>query len=104
MTRGDLYRVRLGRGRGHEQAGTRYGVVVQADEFLSRSMVIIAPTSTRAFPATFRPEITISGVTTRVMADQLRSVDVERFGKRVRRLTREEMREVDDALRIVLDL
>lgn len=104
MTRGDVYRVRLGRGRGHEQAGARYGVVVQADEFLSRSMVIIAPTSARAFPATFRPEIAISGVTTRVMTDQLRSVDVERFGKRVRRLTREEMREVDEALRIVLDL
>jgi mRNA interferase MazF len=104
VTRGDLYRVRLGRGRGHEQAGSRFGVIVQADEFLSRSIVIIAPTSTRAFPATFRPEIRISGTTTRVMIDQLRCVDVERFGKRVRRLTREEMREVDDALRVVLDL
>jgi mRNA interferase MazF len=67
-------------------------------------MVIIAPTSTSAFPATFRPVIQIGDSATRVMIDQLRSVDVERFGKRVRRLTPQELHDVDDALRVVLDL
>jgi mRNA interferase MazF len=67
-------------------------------------MVIIAPTSTSAFPATFRPEIQIEDSTTRVMIDQLRSIDVARFGKRVRRLTPQELHDVDDALRVVLDL
>lgn len=79
-------------------------MIVQATEFLTRSIVIIAPTSTSARPATFRPEIQVGGTMTRVMADQLRYVDVARFGKRVRRLTPAELHDVDDALRIVLDL
>ena len=34
--------------RGHEQRGARYAVIVQADEFLDLSTVLIAPTSTSA--------------------------------------------------------
>ena len=45
MLRGDVYRFRLPKGLGHEQHGDRYTVVVQADEFLPRSVVIVAPTS-----------------------------------------------------------
>ena len=99
-----MYRVHFGRGRGHEQRGSRYGVIVQADEFLSRSLVIVAPTSTSAFPATFRPEIVVAGTATRVMIDQLRPLDIERFGEHVHHLTLQEQYGVDDALRIVLDL
>jgi mRNA interferase MazF len=36
-------------------------VVLQADELLTLSTVIIAPTSTRAHPASFRPEVQIDG-------------------------------------------
>ena len=104
MTRGDVYRVRFERGRGHEQRGPRYAVVVQADSLLTLSTVVIAPTSTGALPATFRPEIELDGATTRVLVEHLRSVDLQRLGKRVRRLTREEQHAVDDALRVVLDL
>ncbi len=43
MLRGDVYRFKLPNGVGHEQHGDRYGVVVQADEFLPRSVVIVAP-------------------------------------------------------------
>ncbi len=35
MPRGDVYRSRFPRGTWHEQHGDRYGVVVQADEFLN---------------------------------------------------------------------
>ena len=45
MLRGDVYRFRFPKGVRHEQHGDRYGVVVQADEFLPRSVVIVAPTS-----------------------------------------------------------
>ncbi|HEX8157242.1 MAG TPA: type II toxin-antitoxin system PemK/MazF family toxin [Solirubrobacteraceae bacterium] len=41
--------------RGHEQHGARYAVVVQADELLGLSTVLVSPTSTRARAATFRP-------------------------------------------------
>ena len=39
-----------------EQYGERLGVVVQADEFLPRSVVIVAPTSQSARPASFHPD------------------------------------------------
>ena len=47
MLRGDVYRFKLPKGVGHEQHGDRFGVVVQADEFLPRSVVLVAPTSAR---------------------------------------------------------
>ncbi|MHB1969357.1 MAG: type II toxin-antitoxin system PemK/MazF family toxin [Acidimicrobiales bacterium] len=43
MVRGDVYRLRPSNGAGHEQRGERYGVVVQSDAFLPRSVVVIAP-------------------------------------------------------------
>lgn len=52
----------------------RYGVVIQADELLPRSVVIVAPTSRRARSASFRPEIAVAGDTTRVLVEQLRAV------------------------------
>ncbi|MGQ0668157.1 MAG: type II toxin-antitoxin system PemK/MazF family toxin [Actinomycetota bacterium] len=48
MRRGDVYEFRSPRGRGHEQRGERYGVVVQSDLLLPRSVVIVAPTSRSA--------------------------------------------------------
>ena len=63
MVRGEVLRLPTPKGaRGHEQRGARYAVVVQADEFLALSTVMVSPTSTRARPATFRPEIEVDGV------------------------------------------
>lgn len=104
MTRGDIYRVRLPPRRGREQAGPRYAVVVQADELLPLSTAIVAPTSRRAAPATFRPEIKLRGERTRVLVEQLHAVDVERLGEPAGRLAAQEQRAVDDALLLVLDL
>ena len=39
----------------HEQRGRRFGVLAQSDALLPRSVVQVAPTSTSARPATFRP-------------------------------------------------
>jgi mRNA interferase MazF len=57
--------------------------VVQSDD-LPLSTWIIAPTSAGRRAASFRPEITIEGVTTRVLVEQLTVVDPRAFG-RVRR-------------------
>ncbi|MFN2588966.1 MAG: type II toxin-antitoxin system PemK/MazF family toxin [Actinomycetota bacterium] len=104
MLRGDVYELRLPRGTGHEQRGRRYGVVVQADEFLPRSVVIVAPTSRSARPASFRPDIEIAGERTKVLAEQIGAVDANRLGKLVGHLTPEERWGVDDALMTVLGL
>lgn len=104
MTRGEIYRVRLPARRGHEQAGGRYAIIVQADELLGLSTAIVAPTSRSAAAAAFRPLIEISGETTRVLVEQLRTVDLERLDELAGRLSGQEQRAVDDALALVLDL
>lgn len=104
MLRGDVYRFRLPKGMGHEQHGDRYGVVLQADEFLPRSVVIVAPTSRSARAASFRPEVEIAGETTRVLVEQIGAVDAQRLGDLAGHLTPEEMWGIDEALLAVLGL
>lgn len=104
MRRGDVFALRLAKGLGHEQEGQRYGVVVQSDAFLPRSVVLIAPTSRSARAASFRPEIETDGVATRVLVEQVGAVDVGRLGDLVGHLTPQERWGVDAALLTVLGL
>lgn len=104
MLRGDVYRFRVPKGVGHEQHGDRFGVVVQANEFLPRSVVIVAPTSRSARPASFRPEIDIAGDTTRVLVEQIGAVDAQRLGDLMGHATPEELWGIDEALATVLGL
>ena len=104
MQRGEVFRFKIPKGLGHEQHGVRFGVVVQADEFLPRSVVIVAPTSRSARPASFRPPVEVEGDTTLVLIEQLGAVDVQRLGRRVGRLTMEELWSLDEALATYLGL
>ncbi len=102
--RGEVYELRAPRdARGHEQRSHRYAVVVQSDQF-PLSTWLVAPTSTSARPASFRPEIGIGGRTTRVLAEQTAAVDPDRLGDSLGTLTFDELRHVDAALRLVLGL
>ena len=105
MLRGDVFGFRpQARGGSRVQAGRRYAVVLQADEFLPRSVVIVAPTSRSARAASFRPEVEVAGEVTRVLVEQLGVVDVSRLGDHIGHLSPAEMWGVDETLRIVLDL
>ena len=104
MRRGDVFSLRLPKGVGHEQQGRRFGVVVQADALLPRSVVLVAPTSTQARSASFRPEVLIDGTPTKVLVEQVGAVDVGRLGEIVGRLSPEEQWGVDAALLTVLGL
>ena len=104
MQRGDIFDLRLPKGVGHEQQGRRFGVVVQSDAFLPRSVVLVAPTSRSAKPASFRPEVEIDGSSTRVLVEQVGAVDVNRLGDLTGHLTPEEQWGVDNALLTVLGL
>ena len=105
MVRGEVFRLPSPRGtRGHEQRGARYAVIVQADEFLDLSTVLVAPTSTSARPTSFRPTITLGGEETRVLVEQTTVVDPQRLGRSAGRLDASEQRAVDDALMLVLGL
>lgn len=102
--RGDVYELKAPRdARGHEQRGNRYAVVVQSD-LLPLSTWLVAPTSTSARPASFRPEIEIEGKSTYVLAEQTAAIQPERLGRLVGHLSLREMSTLDDALRIVLQL
>ncbi len=104
MHRGDVYRLRLRDRRGHEQQGARYGVVVQSDALLALPTVLVAPTSRSARAASFRPEVTVGGTTSRVLVEQTGAVDVTRLGDLVGYLSPEEQWGVDLALATVFDL
>jgi mRNA interferase MazF len=105
MVRGEVVRIAAPRrARGHEQWGARPGVIVQADELLALSTVLIAPTSRSAPAANFHPLIELSGTPTRVLTDQLRTLDVQAISGSLGRLSVEEMQALDDALALVLGL
>ena len=103
--RGEVFRLRPKRRRqGHEQQGPRYAVIVQADELLSLSTVLVAPTSTRATPTLWRPTIELDGISTLVLPEQISVVDTDRLGASAGRLSAEELRHLDAAIARVLGL
>ncbi len=104
MRRGDVFRLRLRRGKGHEQQGVRFGVIVQSDALLTLSTILVAPTSRSARAASFRPEVEIEEATTRVLVEQTGAVDHTRLGDFIGHLTAEEQWGVDLALSTVFDL
>jgi mRNA interferase MazF len=90
--------------RGSEQRGARFAVVVQADELLALSTVLVAPTSRSAPARSFRPLIEIGGESTRVLVEQTTAVSPERLGESAGRLSAQELRSLDEALAVVLGL
>lgn len=104
MRRGDVVELRLPKGVGNEQRGNRYGVIVQSDALLPRSVVLVAPTSTSARDATIRPIIEIEGERTKVLVEQVSALDVGRLGANVATLRSESMWAIDDALELVFGL
>lgn len=100
--RGEVYQLPA-RGRGHEQNGLRYAVVLQPD-WLTLSTWIVAFTSTKARETSFRPPVAIADRQTLVLCDQLAAIDLNRFAEPVGFLTIDEMRRVDESLALILDL
>ena len=100
--RGDLYRLEAAKDAvGHEQREPRYAVAVQSD-MIRLSTLIVAPTSTSAQPAVFRPTIEMDGTSTRILVDQMRAVDETRLGDFAGRLEPDELDELAKAVRLVL--
>jgi mRNA interferase MazF len=105
VVRGEVRRLRIPRDRrGSEQRGARFAVIVQADELLALSTVLVAPTSRSAPPRSFRPLIELDGEATRVLVEQMTAVSPERLGESAGRLDAHELRAIDEALAVVLGL
>lgn len=104
MVRGDVHTITLPRRRGRVQHGRRSAVIVQADDLLALSTVVVCPTSTSTPPASFHPEVEIGDEPTRVMCEMVGAVDARTLGAQIGHLTLDELKNVDDALQLVLDL
>lgn len=104
MVRGDVYAIKLPQRRGRVQHGRRFAVVVQTDELLALSTVVVCPTSQSAPPASFHPEIDVAAEPTRVLCEMVGAVDERALSKQVGHLTLDEVRAIDDALLLVLGL
>ena len=105
MVRGEVFRLRASRAaHGREQRGERFAVVVQADELLALSTVLVCPTSRSAPSRSFRPIIELLGQRTRVLVEQTTAVATDRLVASVGRLSASELRDVDTALELVFGL
>jgi mRNA interferase MazF len=102
--RGDIHRLKAPRNlRGNEQNGARFAVVLQSDDLLL-STLLVAPTSRSASPRIFRPTVVIEGELTQVLVEQTTAVAPERLGALVGHVSRPELDEINDALRLALEL
>lgn len=98
MIRGAVYRIDLGRHRGHEQGGRRLGLIVSPSDS-PLSVATVVPTSTSAGASIHRPALEIAGRATRLLVDQVRSIDTDYIvGDPVDVLTRDQVAEVELAL------
>lgn len=103
--RGEIVALRPDRtARGHEQTGSRPAIVLQSDAARWLRTVIVAPTSRSAEPAEFRPLVTIRGRPTRILLEQIKTVDRTRLGRSSGHLAAADLDEVDEALRVILGL
>jgi mRNA interferase MazF len=103
VIRGAVYRVDLGKPRGHEQGGRRYGLVVSPSD-MPWSVATVVPTSTSASPALFRPQFEIAGTQTVFLTDQVRSIDTNYIFDMVALLSLSELATVERALTRYLGL
>lgn len=115
MRRGEIRWVDLDPVRGNEANKRRPGVIVSNDganstaHRLSRGVITVVPVTTnitRVYPFQVLLPAASTGLPqdSKAQAEQVRSVAVERVGRRLGALTPTQLMEVDDALRLHLAL
>jgi len=103
ILRGDVRWAELNPVRGHEQKGTRPVLILSHDVFNQRSGTVIAMAMTSQEPRAGFPltlESKAPGLTKRswIKIAQVRTLSVERIGKKLARASEEEMAQVIEGL------
>ena len=103
VLRGEIRWANLNPTRGHEQSGLRPVLVLSQDVFNERSGTVIAVALTSQEPGACFPltcELGSKGLPKRswVKISQIRTLDVERLGRRIGRVSPEELSHVIDGL------
>ncbi|MBO3733354.1 type II toxin-antitoxin system PemK/MazF family toxin [Glycomyces niveus] len=115
MRRGDIYLVDFEPARGSEVDKARPAILVSNDganrqaERLGRGVLAVVPMTSnikRVFPFQVRIPATSTGLDhdSKAQAEQVKAVDFDRFFHQVGSVSAEYMAQVDDALRVHLDL
>ena len=115
MLRGEIRLVALGSGLLGEAANRRPAVIVSNDGAnataaqLGRGVVTVVPVTTntdRVYPFQALVPAAASGLEedSKAQAEQVRAVSVERIGERIGQVGAQAMLEIDDALRLHLEL
>ena len=107
ILRGDIRWAELNPVRGHEQAGTRPVLILSHDVFNERSGTVIAVTMTSREPRAGFPltlESNAPGFEKRswIKISQVRTLSVERIGRRLARSPDEELARVVDGLNEII--
>jgi len=108
--RGEIWLVDLNPTQGHEQGGRRPGLVVSVDLFNKgpAGLVIVIPITTKEKGIPLHVEIKApeGGLTKRsfIKCEDIRSVFSERLVQRLGQVTWSTLDEVEDCLRILLNL
>lgn len=108
--RGEVWLVDLNPVRGHEQAGLRPGLIVSVDLFNlgPAGLVVILPITAKAkgipFHVLVKPPEGGLREPSFIKCEDVRSVSIEHLSARLGSVSRDVMAEVEDRLRILLDL
>lgn len=109
-SRGEIWLADLNPTRGHEQAGQRPVLIVSTNGFnhgLADLILVVPITSTaRQYPFRVQIDSPMGGLRNRsyVLCDSLRSISKERLVTRLDTVSTEKLAEVEDYLRILLEL
>ncbi|KAF0956769.1 hypothetical protein MLGJGCBP_00249 [Rhodococcus sp. T7] len=79
-------------------------MILQNDDLMALSTVLVAPTSTSAQHSSFRHVIDVDGTETLVLVEQTFAADKSRLGEHVGHLLHDDLVAVGAALQTVLDL
>jgi len=106
LQRGDVFWVNLDPALGSEAKKTRPGIIISNNsQNRIAQRVIIAPLTSvvhKVYP--FEALIDLQGKKSKVMLDQIRTVDCKRLGLRLGKLNLKEIEKIDVILKRVLEL
>ncbi len=105
--RGDVYWVRLDPTDGKEINKTRPCLIISSDIANRSELIVVAPITSnieRVFPR-IEVKITLNGTPGKVIPRQMRCIDrTKRLGNKLGAITIEEMKLIDDAIRLILGI
>lgn len=106
IKRGEIYWVNLDPTIGSEIKKTRPAVIISNDaQNMVRKRVIVAPATSvikKIYP--FEAKVMIGDKSSKIMLDQIRTVDCQRLGNKICQLTLKETEEINKIIKLVLSL